>query len=105
MISRSLRELSILDMMVQLPQKRLVLRLPPAKPVDADLIPIEVHLHSHQPIQPVRVPLEAPAHHLHRPHPTGPPQVDDPALRSRLEVQAPSLREGTPTGGRLDAIG
>ena len=45
-------------MMVQLPQKRLVLRLPPAQPVDADLVPIEVHLYAHQPIQPVRVHLE-----------------------------------------------
>ena len=102
---RSLRELSIPDMMVQLPQERLVLRLPPAEPVDADLVPIEVHLHSHQPIQPVRVHIETPAQRLHRPHRTGPPHVDDPAPGSRLEIQSPSLREGTPPGGRLDAIG
>ena len=41
MISRSLRDSLILDMVVQLPQERLVLRLPPAEPVDADLVPIQ----------------------------------------------------------------
>src|SRR5512135_2840037 len=105
MSSRSLREPSLLDVMVQFPQEGLVLRLPPAKPVDADPVPIEVHLHSHQPLQPVWVHLEAPAQHLHRPRRTGPPQVDDPAPWSGLEVQSPSLREGTPPRGRLDAVG
>src|SRR3954453_21145109 len=99
MSSPSLREPSLLNMMVQFPQKWLVLRLPPAKPVDTDLVTIQVPLHSHQPIQPVLVHLEAPSQHLHCPHRTGPPHVDDPAPGSRLEVQSPSLGEGTPPGG------
>src|SRR5512135_3907352 len=98
MISWSLREPSPLDAMVQFPQAWLVLRLPPAKPVDADLVAIQVHLYAHQAMQPVRVHLEAPAQHLHYPHRTGPPPVDDPAPGSRLEVQAPAFREGTPRG-------
>src|SRR5215471_7377821 len=91
--------------MVKLPQERLVLWLPPPEPVDADRVPIPVHLHAHQPIQPVRVHLETPTQHLHRPRRTGPPQGDDPALEPRLEVPAPTHREGTPPGGRLDPIG
>src|SRR5262249_8630870 len=104
-ISRSLAEPADLDMMVQFPQERLVPRLPPPKPVDADRVLIQVHLHPHQPMQPVWINLEAPTQHLHRPLRPGPPQVDDPAPRPRLEVQVPSLREGTPLRGRLDAIG
>ena len=73
LVSRSLREPSILDMMVQLPQERLVLRLPPPTPIDTDRVPIQVHLHPHQPMQPVRINLEAPTQHLHRPLRTGPP--------------------------------
>ena len=38
--------------MVQLLQEGLVRWLPPAKPGDADRVPIKVHLHSHQPMQP-----------------------------------------------------
>src|SRR5512135_1271724 len=98
MISWSLREPSPLDAMVQFPQEWLVLRLPPAEPVDADRVPIQVHHHSHQAMQPVRVHLEAAAQPLPPPHRTGPPHVDDPALWSRLEVQAPAFREGTPRG-------
>src|SRR5512135_1874339 len=94
---RSLREPSILDMMVQFSQEWLVLRLPPAKPVNADLVPIKVRLHSHQPMQPVRVHLEAPAQHLHCPHRTGPPQGDNPTPGSRPEAQLPAFRKGTPT--------
>src|SRR5512135_3168081 len=105
MVSWSLREPSLLETMVQFPQEWLVLRLPPAKLVDADLVPIQVHLHSHQPMQPVRVHLEAPAQHLHRTHRIGPPHVDDPAPWLRLEAQAPAFREGTALGGRLDALG
>src|SRR4051794_29483291 len=105
MSSPSFRELSLLDLMVQFSQEGLVLWLPPAKLIDADLVPVQVHLHSHQPIQPVRVHLEDPAQHPHRPRRTGPPQVHDPAPGSRLEIQSPSLREGPPPGGRLDAIG
>ena len=33
-------------MMVQLPQERLVLRLPPAERAEADIVPIQVHLHA-----------------------------------------------------------
>src|SRR5262249_59712744 len=105
MLSRSLREPSPLDLVVQFLQERLVTWLPPAQPVDADLVPIQVHLHSHQPIQPVRVHLETSAQYLHRPQRTGPPEVDDPALESKLGIPAPALREGTPPGGRLDTIG
>src|SRR5512135_934202 len=56
-------------------------------------------------MQPVGVHIEAPAQHLHRPRRTGPPQGDDPAPWSGLEVQSPVFREGTPPGGRLDTIG
>src|SRR5512142_1932853 len=105
MTPRSLREPSPLDMMLQFLQEWLVLRLPPTKPVDADLLLIQVHFHSHQPVQPVLVHLEDPAQHLHRPCRTGPPHVHAPAPGSSLEVPAPTRREGTPLGGRLDAIG
>src|SRR5690349_648612 len=92
-------------MMVQFLQERLILWLPPAKPVDSDLVPIEVHLHTHQPIQPVRVHLETLAQYLHRPRRTGPPQIHDPTPESRLEIPAPGCREGPARGGRLDAGG
>src|SRR3954447_7448153 len=101
----SLIELAELEMMVQLLQERLVHRLPPPKSVDADLVPVEVHLHPHQPIQPVLVCPEAPAQHLHRTRRIGPPHIDDPTPRSGLEVQPPSLRERPSPRGRLDAIG
>src|SRR3982750_1641095 len=92
-------------MMVQFLQEWLGPRLPPAEPLNRDLVPVPVPLHPPPPIQPVLVHLETPAQRLHRPHRTGPPHVDDPAPGSRLEVQSPSLGEGTPPGGGLDAIG
>src|SRR3954467_14044612 len=84
---RSLRELSLLDMMVQLPQERLGLRLPPAEPVDADLVPLQGHLHAPRTIPPVLVHLETPAQDLHCPHRAGPPQVDDPAPGSNRPLR------------------
>src|SRR5947209_2862778 len=105
MVSPSLAELAGLEMMFQRLQQGLVHRLPPPKSEDADLILVEVHLHPYQPIQPVLVSLEAPAQHPHRTRRIGPPHVDDPAPWPCLEIQPPPLREGTPPGGRLDAIG
>jgi hypothetical protein len=83
------------DMMVQFPQEGLVLRLPPPKPVAADRVPIEVHLHPHQPMQPVLINLEAPTQHLHRPHRTGPPSMRSSRGSNRVSVVASSpLRPG-----------
>jgi hypothetical protein len=50
MLPGLLTELSTCDAMAQLLQERLVRRLPPPKAVAADLVFIEVHLHTYQPV-------------------------------------------------------
>jgi hypothetical protein len=50
MLPGLLIERSTCDAMAHLLQERLVRRLPPPKAVEADLVLIEVHLHTYQPV-------------------------------------------------------
>ncbi len=90
--------------MIHLLQHGLHLRLSPPQGEEPHPPRGEVELDADQAIRPLRIDGEAVPQHLHRSRGIRPPQVHDPALGMRLEVQPPPLREGASRRGGLDPV-
>src|SRR3954451_4168168 len=73
-----------------------------SKGEEADLVLVQIHLTAYQPARPDLADFPGMAQQVHLALSVAPPQVDQPAARSLLEVQPPVSRERPPARGRLD---
>ena len=90
--------------MARLRHKGLVRRLTSPKSVEADLVLIEVHLHTHQPVQPMSVHLEIPTQYLDDSRRIGPSQLDFGPFEGRFHGPAPWRFAAQAAGARAARI-
>ena len=101
--SRSLLEPPVGQPVGHLMEQRLSVRLAPPQGVEPDPAGVEIDLGADQPVSPRGVHLEPPAQQLDTALLTGPPQIDDPPARPRLQVQVPGLGERPAGRGRCSS--
>src|SRR5262245_65408034 len=80
-------------------EQRLAFGLSPAKRVEPDLVPVQVHLGAHQPVRPSLRHSPALSQDVHTSVPVCTPQVDKPTPGERLAGPAPTSL-GRPAVGR-----
>src|SRR5512135_1441935 len=101
-IPRSLRESPARQRVRHLPQQGLARRIAPPQGVEPDVTGVEIHLRTDQAVGPRRRDLEMTAQELDAAGRPGAPQVEDPTVGPRLEVQGPVLGERSAWWCRLD---
>src|SRR4051812_35460897 len=99
-IPRSLREPSPRQLICELLEQRLMLRLSASQREEAEAARDQVDLGPHQPVGPQGIHLEAPAQYLDGAPSVAAPQEDHPTAGVGLQVQRPALGERATTRGR-----